>query len=92
MHSILPIFMVQYVLASMRSERLMEDCLSCKLIGTMTLAGLSGYFYHQSRKVPKTLKTQRHWLQFCSACFLLAGIARAKPANSKATDPDDLAC
>ncbi|CCI43971.1 unnamed protein product [Albugo candida] len=75
----------------MRSEGPIEDCLSCRIIGTMTLVGLSGYFYHQSQKVAPALKTQRYWLQFCSAGFLLAGIARAKPSDSKATDLNDVA-
>lgn len=82
--------------------------LRCRIIGTMTLVGLSGYFYHQvqfnpthnfynsfcvlqSQKVTPALKTQRYWLQFCSAGFLLAGIARAKPSDSKATDLNDVA-
>ncbi|GLD98393.1 hypothetical protein PINS_up017850 [Pythium insidiosum] len=69
-----------------------EDCLGCRIVGTFTLAGLSGYFLHQRSRVPLHDAGQRRWLLLCSGAFAVAGMWRATTKRFEttvATSPED---
>ena len=55
-----------------------EDCLSCKLVGTTTFAGLSAYTLHQRTQIPKVKVFHRGVVAGLSLIF--AGIAVARAA------------
>jgi hypothetical protein len=53
------------------------DCLECKLVGTMTCWGVSGYSFVQRAMIPPRNVFNRRWMAGFGMFWALAGAARA---------------
>lgn len=55
----------------------MDDCLSCRVTGSLTLLGVATYFLNERSKIPRRDLGQRRWLLACAGTFAAAGVWRA---------------
>jgi len=54
-----------------------DDCFGCKVTGTVTFAGVSGYLWYQRTLVAAAKRGDRRFLAACSAVFACAAVWRA---------------
>ncbi|KAG5188680.1 hypothetical protein JKP88DRAFT_234192 [Tribonema minus] len=54
-----------------------QDCLSCKIIGSCTFLGLSGYTFMHYLQTPKAQVGNRMFMAAAAVGFAGVGIARA---------------
>ena len=54
-----------------------DDCFGCKVTGTVTFAGVGGYFWYQRSLLAVAKKGDRRFLAACSAVFACAAAWRA---------------
>ncbi|CAH0482371.1 unnamed protein product [Peronospora belbahrii] len=60
----------------MSPKESMEDCLGCRLTGSLTLVSVGAYFVNERSKLPRHDLKQRRWLLACAGTFVAAGIWR----------------
>ena len=61
-----------------------DDCFGCKVTGTITFAGVGGYFWYQRALVDVAKRGDRRFLAACS--FLFAGAAVWRAAGMPGVD------
>ena len=59
------------------SDKVSEDCLECRITGTLTLSGISGYALYLRQQAPIKSVKNRAFFGFFSASFAVAALWRA---------------
>eukprot|EP00466_Bigelowiella_natans_P004670 jgi/Bigna1/88015/estExt_fgenesh1_pg.C_270061 len=54
-----------------------EDCLGCRISGTLTLAGMSGYMLYQRQQIPASARTHRGMLTVMGGSLAILSVLRA---------------
>ena len=70
-------------------DQMAKDCLTCRVIGTATFAGASGYMLWERTKIPLTKPAHRHTLLGLSVLFGGLAIARAVTGNDELLRPSN---